>query len=1448
MKKAIAALLSFVMVIGVLCSTPMTVFAYEIDGPLYFMGMTGAEDYYMVGCDDKEYAGEIVIPSTYNNLPVKELDYAGFENCPNITSITIPETVEIIWTVFDGCYSLQEFIVHEDNPEYSSVEGALCDKSGTVILSIPKGKEGTYILPEPITKISADALTGAKITGITLNSNYQELVESPFQDCSNLEAINVSPENPVFSSEDGVLFNKDKTTLLLVPVAKKGDYTVPSTVTTIDTGAFNYSTLTSVTVGGNVKLLSHGAFSSSGISGITLEEGIEVIDSYCFANCYNLTSLKIPSGVKKVGGAFVEECDNIKEIEFGDNIGELESSVINKIESLEKLTFGSNIKNISPTAFYDLLKIETLNVKELESWISVQATSDYQTDYSDIFKISENIYVDGKDISEITEITISREHNFSNTISALNKCTSLKEFKLPENPQGLNYKVEDGVLYNFDKTSIVKYPTGKTGEYIFPETVTKINDGAFAGATGLTEIEIPERFGEISQNMFKDCVNLEKITLPSSVTEIPLGAFYNTGFKVLEIPETVTKIGENAFAYCKKLETVKLPKNLTVIQNSAFIGSAAKDCYVSNETVTSSVGRNLNAENVYFTDDVRVIDEGAFKANLAIKTVTFSDSVYEISEEAFYDCENLTALNFGMGLLEVGEDAFANCSSLEKVNLKNIHFWCNVKFYDMFSNPLIYTEKLYLNDVLVEKLVIPEGVIAIEPYAFYGCSSIKSVTIPSSVRTIKSCAFGRIELEALNIEDIASWCDVTIEDSSALALEEFGGRVFVDGEPITELVIPENVTKIPSYAFKGWSIESVKFLGNVTEICESAFTDCCFITEVDLPESIESVSYYAFENCASLQKINVPSIEVFCRLKELPINDGVLTVYIDGELPEEIVIPESVKTIRPYMFHYFSSLKKVTLPKDVELISEYAFANCPVLEEIVIPGKVAAISDNAFEGSGVIRDVHIEDLDAWCETIFANTTSNPLSIAGNLYSNGELVTELIISDGVTCISPWAFYGCEKLEKVVLPDSVKIIDKEAFAECTSLKEIDFGSGLEEIGERAFMNDTALTKLEIPESLKKVNQYAFSGCRSLTGVYITDLSKWCNIDFSDALGLSDTGNPLIVAKNLYLNGELIEDLVIPEDITEIGLCTFRGAGIKTVTLHDGVTKINLGAFAGCVELEEVTLSENLTSIMREAFSTCKKLKSIKIPDNVSFIGYGAFSNCSSLESVVFPANLTEIQKLAFSNCTELKSVIINNALKSLPEKLFDGCNNLVSIKIPKNVTSINTDALPKTKQQPLTTIYGVANSAAHSFYKKYPSYFNFVDYTTVSEPNNNVQVKENRYVVSNIPKTNATGIVNVPAGYVVMPIDTGGDNIFIGTGSLLGVYDEYNTLVNTVEVVVMGDLNGDGVCDVLDCMLAELARTSCVTLEGGYLTAGDYTEDLVIDTNDLTQVVNKAVDRT
>ena len=295
-------------------------------------------------------------------------------------------------------------------------------------------------------------------------------------------------------------------------------------------------------------------------------------------------------------------------------------------------------------------------------------------------------------------------------------------------------------------------------------------------------------------------------------------------------------------------------------------------------------------------------------------------------------------------------------------------------------------------------------------------------------------------------------------------------------------------------------------------------------------------------------------------------------------------------------------------------------------------------------------------------------------------------------------------------------SVTRIGGNAFQNCSALTSVTIPNSVTSIGGNAFQNCSALTSITIPNSVTSIEGSAFTDCSALTNVYYNgSVTDWCQIDFSDM-----SSNPLSGAK-LYINNQLVTDLVIPDEVTTIKDFAFFGyTSLTSVTIGNSVTSIGSDAFGDCSALTSVTIPNSVTSIENYAFSRCSALTSVTIPNSVTSIGNAAFSNCSSLTSVTIPSSVTSIGDKAFVNCSSLTSVnwdvkrhqdfeydirpfssssittfTFGDEVEYIPAYLCSDLTGITQITIPNSVTSIGDKAF-----EGCTSLASVTWNSKHS----------------------------------------------------------------------------------------------------------------------------------------------------
>lgn len=368
-----------------------------------------------------------------------------------------------------------------------------------------------------------------------------------------------------------------------------------------------------------------------------------------------------------------------------------------------------------------------------------------------------------------------------------------------------------------------------------------------------------------------------------------------------------------------------------------------------------------------------------------------------------------------------------------------------------------------------------------------------------------------------------------------------------------------------------------------------------------------------------------------------------------SELPIESIDLTSVTYIHDYAFLRCKNLESVTLGNGLTSIGKGAFENCSSLTSIDIPGSVTSIGVDAFSGCDKLKTVNIiiSDLSVLANRKIGSAFSSSIEV--HYIYKGEEITDLVIPDGVTSIGDYVFAGC----------------------------------------------SSMTSITIPSSVTSIGEHAFLECKNVTSVNISDLTAWCKIKFK-----TWASNPLYYSNRLLLNGNKIENLVIPNGVTAIGDFAFEQChDLTSVSLPEGITKIGFCAFATCIHLVSVNIPQSVTSIGEGAFEYCYKLSSITLPPKVESIGNGAFSDCNGLTSITIPSSVRKIEKWAF-NCGNLNSIIVesgnvfydsrnncNAIIQKSNNKLITGCKNT---SIPTNVELIGVAAFEDCEDMSIMTI--------------------------------------------------------------------------------------------------------------------------------------------------------------
>ena len=215
----------------------------------------------------------------------------------------------------------------------------------------------------------------------------------------------------------------------------------------------------------------------------------------------------------------------------------------------------------------------------------------------------------------------------------------------------------------------------------------------------------------------------------------------------------------------------------------------------------------------------------------------------------------------------------------------------------------------------------------------------------------------------------------------------------------------------------------------------------------------------------------------------------------------------------------------------------------------------------------------------------------------------------------------------------------------------------------IGVKAFAESNQFESITIPDSIGSIGEDAFWECNGLKKVYVSSIEDWCKIKFEDI-----SSNPIVYAREIYIDGKLATDITIPKGITKI--CDYAFVGCDTITnvvIPNSVISIGNSAFFDCSNLKNISIPNSVISIGDSAFYYCYNLKNISIPNSVVNIGAGAFSGCSNLEEVEIPDGIKFIKDSTFAFCENLTTIIIPQSVKEIGNLAFyrDSSNYLSNV---------------------------------------------------------------------------------------------------------------------------------------------------------------------------------------
>ena len=1105
----------------------------------------------------------------------------------------------------------------------------------------------------PVTSIGDYAFSSYSygLTSVTIPKSVTYISNTAFYNCGNLLNIIVDPLNLVYSSVDGVLFNKSLTALIAYPGGRAGSYAIPNSVTNIGNYAFSScSGLTSLTIPNSVTTIGYSAFTGcDGLTSVAIPSSVTTIGDYSFQSCTNLSSAAMEVGLITIGRWAFWGCSKLVTITIPDSVISIGEQAFQGCTSLVGATIGNSVTTIGSHTFGG---------------------------------------------SGLTSVTIPASVTTIGQ-AAFGSCPYLTSIIV----DGLNstYMSEDGVLFNKGKTTLFQCPGGKVGDYTIPSSVTNIGILSFYGCTRLTGVTIPNSVSTISSEAFERCRILNKVSIPSSVTSIGNYAFSScsamtaalflgnaptmgtnvfdgtaSGFKVYYLNGSIGFTSPSWKGYQSAVAgppSVTTPTFASVTDATARLGG----------NVTGDGGYTISARGVVYAPTVNNNNPRIGGAGVTNVTGTGTTGIFTVNASALMPG---TAYTFA---------AYATNSKGTGYSVTRAFTTVQSPFtYSTSASAVTITGYSgFGGAVVIPGMIGGLPVTSIGDNAFFGKSSLTSVTIPSSVISIGNSAFW----------GCANMTTITVDQLNP-TYSSLDGVLFNKSQ--TTLIL-----------FPGGKAGTYAIPTSVTSIGSRAFGNCAGLTSVTIPASVISIGSYALSYCSGLTTFTVdPLSSTYSSLNGVLFNKSQTTlITYPGGKAGSYAIPNSVTSIGDVAFYHCTGLTSVTIPNTVISIGWNAFWGCTGLASVTIPNSVTSIGVDAF---------------MYCEGL----------------------TGVTIGNNVTSIGIYAFYGCTGLTSVTIPNSVTSIGDSAFYGCSSLTSTTFLGVAPTIGSDVFSGTasgfrvyylsgsmgfstptwngypSAITGANVttptfasvtdatatlggtvtsdggytittrgvvyaPTAANNNPRIGGAGVTNVigtgtTGVFTVNanglmpgteytFSAYATTNLGTSYSATGTFTTLASPFTFSISGGVVEitgytgpggSVVIPGmigglPVTSIGDGAFMDCtGLTGVTIPDSVTSIGSWAFYDCSGLTSVTIPNSVTSIGDSTFDSCTGLTSVTIPNNVTSIGYGAFFNCSGLSSVTIPASVTRIGDWAFYYCRGLAATRYMGNAPTMGRNVFVG----------------------------------------------------------------------------------------------------------------------------------------------------------------------------------------------
>jgi len=660
---------------------------------------------------------------------------------------------------------------------------------------------------------------------INLGKSVKNIDNDMFTGCKRLKAINVSADNPYYTSVNGVVYTKDMKTLVAFPRGFEGTYNVPAEVENIDvltlsiysdiekvfpnTSSCNFVKENGVTynkdktvilfsdknISGNyvmpssVKEIREKAFDGcTNLTGITISSNVTEIVYAVFADCSSLKNVTIPDSVKKIGNTAFGGCSALTAVNIPSGVETIDTNAFMRCSGLENVTFNNGLISIGNHAFEECTSLASVTIPD-----SVKTICGYAF-INDTALSSLKV---GRGIENID-------------YCAFSGCTSLSSITLPDKLFSLNAEAfggtaacnsrQNGLFYV--GTYLVQAFRDEIGESVTVKSGIKyITPGAFNTIVySAKSLSLPASLEYFSNTRRWDNNNLETITVDSTAYLSKDNIVYEkqSGKAVyaareskgtsITAPDSVTE-----FVYeCRATGTVssiKLPNKLVSLNKNfnetKWYENQPEGAVYLGKSLYFYKGRPSDYFSVSIKNGTLGIGAYAFENQLCLASVTFPNTLEEIGKSAFRNCFSLTELSFPASLKTIGDDAFGSCKNLHTVTLAN-------------------------------------GLETIGNFAFAGCSNLKQLTIPASVKEIGIGVFSNCpSLEVISVDPSSEYFKVV---DGALYSKDGSRFIWCPSSKTGCITLDSSVISVDPYAFGSTSLTDIYIYNASLDISAKAFS------------------------------------------------------------------------------------------------------------------------------------------------------------------------------------------------------------------------------------------------------------------------------------------------------------------------------------------------------------------------------------------------------------------------------------------------------------------------------------------------------------------------------------------------------------------------------------------------------------------------------------------------